>query len=224
MFSQFGVAHVGVYVCEVWESGEEEIVDSQLLELSLADPTSPPAEEECERLSEKSVLFQLRVATSDCSSWNQDRKSAIAEEFQSLLLRLLSTQCVQDCGVTVETLTIVSLECSDVIEGEAVFRGSIETDSASQTEMVICALSRWQRSRPLVSVEGSRSLVDSECQLQIASYAEEECVEAGTVGGAGLEVILVVVLPVALLMVAAVFGALLCGFYLHCRRRNLIIS
>ena len=217
--SQFSVADVGTYKCEVRRAGEEEIVDSQLVELSQGDPTSStPVDGDCESVSQESVLFQLRVATSNCLAWTQDRKSAITEEFQNFLFRLLSsTQCGDSC-VTREMLTVVSLECSDVIEGGAVFRGTIETGSASNTAAVTCALSRWQRSRPLVTVEDNRFYVDSQCGLQIESYAEGECLVVESEEGMDLNIILMVVVPVGCVVVlfAGVSFLLICAF--SCRR------
>ncbi|CAI8038942.1 Basement membrane-specific heparan sulfate proteoglycan core protein [Geodia barretti] len=176
--SQFSVANVGTYKCEVRRTGEEGLVDSQLVELSQGDPATTAPVGDCESVSEDMVLFQLRVATSGCMTWNQDRKSAITEEFQNFLFRLMSTQCHQEDCVTKETLTVVSLECSDVKEGGAVFRGTIETGSASKTEMVTCALSRWQRSRPLVTVEDKQIL----CRLSV--WASNRVVRGGRVFGA----------------------------------------
>jgi hypothetical protein len=225
--SQFSVANVGTYKCEVRRTGEEGIVDSQLVELSQGDPTSTTPVGDCESVSEDTVLFQLRVATSSCLTWNQDRKSAITEEFQNFLFRLLSTQCDQEDCVTKETLTVVSLECSDVIEGGAVFRGTIETGSASKTEMVTCALSRWQRSRPLVTVEDNRFYVDSQCGLQIESYAEEECLEPESEGQMDMRMILMIAVSVGgvVLVIVVVGFILVCIFCCRrCRGENLKIS
>ena len=221
------MADVGTYKCEVRESGEEEIVDSQLVELSQGDPGAS-SDGDCEKVSADSVLFQLRVATSDCLTWNQDTKSAITEEFQNLLFRLLSTQCDhEDCCVSKETLTVVSLKCSDVIEGGAIFRGSIETGSASKTEMVTCALSHWQRSQPLVTVENNRFLVDSGCGLWIETYSEEECAEPEREKEMDISMLLMIVVSVGgvTLVVMVVILIVVCSFC--CRRyrgENLKIS
>ena len=223
--SQFSVANVGTYKCEVRRTGEEGLVDSQLVELSQGDPATTTPVGDCESVSEDMVLFQLRVATSGCMTWNQDRKSAITEEFQNFLFRLMSTQCHQEDCVTKETLTVVSLECSDVIEGGAVFRGTIETGSASKTEMVTCALSRWQRSRPLVTVEDNRFYVDSQCGLQIESYAEEECLEPESEGQKDMRMILMIAVSVGvvLLVIAVIVFILICIFRC-CKGGNLKIS
>ena len=209
------MADVGEYKCEV--SGEEGVVDSELVELSQAEPTLSSSPLDCEGVSEDSVLFQIRVGTSGCPSWNQETRSAITEETQNLLLRLLLSQC-SDCEVTKTTLTVVSLECSDIIEGGAVFRGSIATGSAPQTEMVTCALSRWQRSRPLLSVNGNRFLVDSNCRLRIDSYSEDECLETEREGQMDLNMILIIALPVGcvVLLVVVVVAIVVC--YFRCRQ------
>ena len=215
--SQFSVANVGTYKCEVRSTGEEGLVDSQLVELSQGDPVTTTTVGDCESVSEGKVLFQLRVAMSGCMTWDQDRKSAITEEFQNFLFRLVSTQCHQEDCVTKETLTVVSLECSDVKEGGAVFRGTIETGSASKTEMVTCALSRWQRSRPLVTVEDNRFYVDSQCGLQIESYAEEECLKPKSGGQKDILIIALSVGGGVVLLVLAVVGFILVC-YCCCRR------
>ena len=213
--SQFSVTDVGGYRCELVSEGE--LVDSQLVELFQATLTATSSAAECEKVTEKLVLFQIRVATISCPTWNQATKSAISEETQNILFRILSTQC-EECDVAKETLTVVSLECSNFIEGGAVFRGSIETGSASQTEMLSCALAHWQSSGPLLSVDGDRFLVDSSCRLQIGSYSEEECVESESEGQMDVSMVLIITVPVGgvVLLLAIIFIIVICSFC--CRR------
>ena len=151
----------------------EENVVSQLVELFQGSSSDGTEDPECDKVASESLLFQLRVSSRSCQSWTSTEQAEIAKEFQSFLYRVILTEC--DCGVSRDHLTVVSLQCSNYIDGGVVFRGFLQTNSSSLTEKIFCTLSRWQKSGALVSVDGSHYAVDSQCSLEIDSYDTEEC-------------------------------------------------
>ena len=167
----FRASSVGMYKCEVRSAeGVEENVVSQLVELFQGSSSDGTEDPECDRVASESLLFQLRVSSRSCQSWTSTEQAEIAKEFQSFLYRVILTEC--DCGVSRDHLTVVSLQCSNYIDGGVVFRGFLQTNSSSLTEKIFCTLSRWQKSGALVSVDGSHYAVDSQFSLEIDT---EEC-------------------------------------------------
>ena len=178
VFSErFSASNIGVYRCEVRSSEDvEEKTVSQLVELYQGSSSASTQQKGCQKVSSDSIIFQLRVSTSQCNSWTLTQQSEIAREFESLLFRVVSTQC-EECGVTQDHVTVVTLRCSDYIDGGVVFRGMLQTDLAARTEQIFCVLSRWQESGSLVSIDDDRYAVDSQCSLQLDSYDTPECTE-----------------------------------------------
>ena len=217
----FSASSVGMYKCEVRSAeGVEENVVSQLVELFQGSSSGGTEDPECGKVASESLLFQLRVSSRSCQSWTSTEQAEIAKEFQSFLYRMILTEC--DCDVSRGHLTVVSLQCSNSIDGGVVFRGSLQTNSSSLTEKIFCTLSRWQKSGALVSVDGSRYAVDSQCSLEIDSYDTEECAVEES-DSFDLNMILVIAIPssgVLLICVVVVLVSVcsLCRCYSRRRR------
>ena len=220
--TQFTATSVGTYKCEVHSSvgDEEEVVVSQLVELHQG--TTETTEHKCPEVSDNSVLFQLRVSTTNCDSWSSTMRSEIAEDFQNLLTRVISTQCSTECDVSKTTLTIGTLKCSELIDGGVVFRGPVNTTSSSQTEKIFCAFSRWQSAGSLVTIDGNRFAVDSQCSLRIDSYEAAECAEEQTGTSVDTKMVLIITIPVGgvgfLSLVVIVIVCSLC--YCQCCKKE----
>ena len=217
----FSASSVGMYKCEVRSAeGVEENVVSQLVELFQGSSSGGTEDPECEKVASESLLFQLRVSSRSCQSWTSTEQAEIAKEFQSFLYRMILTEC--DCDVSRDHLTVVSLQCSDHIDGGVVFRGSLQTNSSSLTEKIFCTLSRWQKSGALVSVDGSHYAVDSQCSLEIDSYDTEECAVEES-DSSDLIMILVIAIPSSVVLLICVVVVLvsvcsLCRCYSRRRR------
>ena len=210
----FRASSVGIYKCEVRSAeGVEENVVSQLVELFQGSSSGGTEDPECDKVASESLLFQLWVSSRSCQSWTSTQKGEIAKEFQSFLYRMILTEC--DCSVSRDHLTVVSLQCSDYIDGGVVFRGSLQTNSSSLTEKIFCTLSRWQKSGALVSVDGSHYAVDSQCSLEIDSYDTEECAVKES-DSFDLSRILLIALPSGVILLICVVAVMVAVCYL-CR-------
>lgn len=172
---QFGTANIGEYQCEVHGSdGDREIV-KKAVHLSQGSSSSAIDSHECRKINSNSFLFQLRILTENCGQWNTTRISQIAGEFENILKRIATAEC-EDCNISSVALT-VNLDCSSIIDGGIRVRGSVESSSATTTGNVFCALSEWQSSRALVTIDDNLYIVDSGCSLFLDKYDSEECVE-----------------------------------------------
>ena len=214
----FRASSVGMYKCEVRSAeGVEENVVSQLVELFEGPSSGGMEDPECDKVASESLLFQLHISSRSCQSWTSTERGEIAKEFQSLLYRVMLTEC--DCGMSRDHLIVVSLQCSDNIDGGLVFRGSLQTNSSSLTEKIFCTLSRWQKSGALVSIDGSHYAVDLHCNLEIKSYNTKECAHAVEESGSfHLNVILLIAITsggllLICVLVSLVVACCLCRYF-----------
>jgi hypothetical protein len=220
--NQFLVSSTGSYRCTVQSSvttDEEVKTVSQQVEL-VHGSSDAKSTQDCPTILSSSVMFQLRISTSSCRSWGTTRESEIATEFQKLLYRVLTAQCGKECDVSNITLTVVTLFCSDFIDGGVVFRGKLEASSAAELEKGFCALSQWQISDALVTIDGNRFVVDSQCSLRVDSYETDECVQDSSVN---MSMVLVIVLPVVGLsiIVVVIIVVVFCSLcYCQCRKNK----
>ena len=220
--SEFSIVDAGNYQCKVLSTNDDGEMMSQLVELKQGPSTAESSEYMCKSILSDSILFQVRVFTNDCDKWNDD-KSEIAEDFENLIIRVVASLCGEECNITNGIITISTLECSTFIQGGVVFRGSIQTESAKQTEAAFCALSQWQRSGSLVSIGMYRYLVDSQCTLQIDSYQDEECVEATAEQELDVMMILLIGIPVVAIVsvVGVVITIVVCSLcFCQCCKRE----
>lgn len=170
---QFGTANIGEYHCEVHGGGE--IVKKAVYLSQGSSSSSGIDSHECRIINSNSFLFQLRVLTSNCSLWTTTRLSQIAGEFEDVLYRIATAEC-NECNMSSVALT-VNLDCSSSIDGGIRVRGSVRSSSPTTTGKVFCALSEWQSSRALVTIDDNLFVVDSKCSLYLDEYDTEECVE-----------------------------------------------
>ena len=100
------------------------------------------------------------------------------------------------------------------------FRGTLEASSAAELEKGFCALSQWQISDALVTIDGNRFVVDSQCSLRVDSYETDECVQDSSVD---MSMVLVIVLPVvglSIIVVVTIVVVFCLLFYCQCRKNK----
>lgn len=197
---QFGTANIGEYHCEVHSSdGGREIV-KKAVHLSQGSPSSNIDNSDCRNIDSNSILFQLRILTSSCGLWNTTKISQIAGDFEDVLYRIAKAEC-EGCNISTVAFT-VNLDCSSVIDGGTRIRGTIKSTSPATTGDAFCALSKWQSSRALVTIDENLFVVDSECSLFLDQYESAECVEPTSDGTSDENSIL-------LAIISAVGGAII---------------
>ena len=202
----FNSSDVGEYQCLVKVSNTTPAVAIENVQLIETGVTVPPSISTC-TVSEPLVHFQVRVLDTDCEQWGDSLKESIAGAFQDEIVRIVETQC-SDCQVTQSTVQTLGLPvCSSKVENGVVFRGTITTDTISQTMSVYCALSEWQQTGPLININSNLFKVDSGCALRVDSFSSPECVLtaepvdtlliiaiAAPVGTASLIIILIIII------------------------------
>ena len=212
IMTPFRASSVGMYKCEVRSAeGVEENVVSQLVELSLGSSFSSPPK-----------YFQIHVSSRNCGSWALEEQTKISKDFQNLLYRVILTEC--DCDVSKDHLTVVSLQCSYYINGGAVFRGYIKSNSSSLTKKIYCTLSKWQKSGPFISINASLSAVDPQYSLGVESYQTEECEDEDTTSPLDVNNILIpisVIVGTLLVCVVLVLASVsVYCLYRHCSNKK----
>ena len=108
-------------------------------------------------------------------------------------------------------------QCFEASPTAVTFRAEIMDIAKANTSQLIGYIEQWVTSRPTIVVLGSRLSIDSNCEIEIDSFSEPECLDAdretppdrvdgsrigyiiGGILGGGLLVLLVVLLLVVVL-------------------------
>ena len=168
--SGFKKSDAGSYECVVHKPNTEVALTSQIVQLNAGPPapTLPPVS--CS-IEQQSIDFQIRIFGTSCGSWDGVKGEDIANELASVVRT--------ECGCTIDESSLQvfgSAQCSDKIDGAAVFRGQIQTNSQEDTEQIFCTLFRWQQKTPLIRVNDQLRTVDETCSLRVSSSPDsEEC-------------------------------------------------
>ena len=195
----------GDYTCVV-RASDTDAVSSKVITLEIR--TDPPPTETpmtCSVSSEE-TNFQVRVLDTNCLIWPEELKMEFARTFMDEVVNAVSAAC-QECVITSENIVVAGTPtCSQQVEGAAVFRGTVSTESLGRTQNIFCALSRWQQSGPLVWIDSDFHLVDRGCPAELRSPGAVECtlqlsessfpliiVIAAAAGGGALAILLVVI-------------------------------
>lgn len=167
---EFTDSDAGSYECVIHKPNTEVALTSQTVQLNAGPPapTLPPLS--C-NVEQQSIDFQIRVFGSNCDSWEGVRGEDIANE----LLSVVRTEC--GCEVEDSSLEVPgSAQCSEKVDGAAVFRGKIQTNSQQDTEQIFCTLFSWQQKTPLIRINDQLRTVDTSCSLRASnSPNSEEC-------------------------------------------------
>jgi hypothetical protein len=118
------------YTCVV-QASDTDAISTQVVSLNLRSefPTSTP----CSVSSEKK-LFQVRVLTTDCQMWEEDLKVHIASDFRSEIVNTIIRVC-DDCVITTQDIEMVTPTCSKQVNGAAIFKGTVSTESKFRTRV-----------------------------------------------------------------------------------------
>ena len=214
----FNSSDVGEYQCVVKESNTTSPIAFKNIQIIETGVTTIPPTSTC-TVSDSLVHFQVRVLDTDCVQWGDSLKESIAGAFQDEIVRIIESQC-SDCQVSQSTVQTLGLPaCSSIKENGVVFRGTIETDKAAQTESIYCALSEWQQTAPLININANLFKVDSGCALRVDSFSSPECVPA--TGPLDMILIISIAVPVgAVLIIIVVIIILLCCVGCYCTRKR----
>ena len=166
----------GIYTCVVEINGE--IRDSKFVRLvrnntqDIIVATIPLLV--CESVLDP-VIFQVRVLTSKCSEWEDDRAQLIASSFVYAVKSAIYSLC-QDCAIPDDTLAVFGPLCSSFVEGAALFRGTITTTNDNKSSSILCALNRWIQSKPTIFLDQEIHRIDESCPIILESLVtSREC-------------------------------------------------
>lgn len=150
----------GDYTCVV--QGDSDTVFSKVVTLEARTEPSPTLAPPMCSVSSGAANFEVRVLNMDCLTWGEELKEDISRDFMSDLVNIASTTC-QGCIRSSQDIMVVDVSCSG--DGAALFSGAVDTGDPNRNSDIICALTQWQQSGPLVFVNGNYLLVDSSLQL-----------------------------------------------------------
>lgn len=147
---------------------------------------------------------------------HQNISSRYREQFQVVLMTVVETLCTVCGRVEVEEITVTSMSCSEEPQS-VVFVGQVATAARDRTRRLVCALSEWQRSQPLVFLEESFHEVDPNCTIipplrtslftrdghcSMASSPLTSAILISTVISAAMVMLVVVVLVVVTILIS----------------------
>lgn len=157
--------------------------ESKTVSLKAADPVLQSFSPSPCQVQSSEISFQLRVSNVDCSEWRSDVKDQVTSSILRTILSVVAASC-QDCPV-VDSVTVEDdLKCVEQQGDETavLFSGRVEAEDSSQTELIFCALRRWQESGPLLQVNDQYYLLDESCAIEAESSAGRECAASGLQG------------------------------------------
>lgn len=212
----FSSSDVGQYTCLV--SSNNNTIQS-IVEIELSSPTVTPEPPPSCSIESTSVLFQVRVLNAGCDQWATLLREHIGDQFQQELSRIVETDC--NCTLPPDSIQIDSPpQCSENSPGSVVFRGTIRNSAAPTTEEIFCTILAWQQGGSLVNLNANLYPVDSQCSLQVDSFASQECAVAPTTSTAEADIQTIIIsaaagggaLVVALLTVVLVLCCIYCCY------------
>ncbi len=170
----FNSSFTGAYQCVVRDNEQSDEAMRQerhLFEDSIVSTSSPPPT--C-TVSSTQIHFQIRILETDCTSWGDSLRESFSNAFEDDIARIIQMEC--NCTLMPDFVQTLELPmCSPIVANSVVFRGTIETDTAAQTEKAYCALSNWQQSSPSININSKFFNVDSDCFLRVDSFSSPEC-------------------------------------------------
>lgn len=212
------------YQCIVRKPNTDVEVASQTIYLKAENSTIANPPEPCS-VQDRSINFQIRVLGTGCANWDSEQTAQIATEFRDELLNIVQTEC--SCQIGMNELEILgSPQCSNKVNGAAVFRGRIDTSLQTKTEQLFCALSSWQQKSPLIRINGRFQAIDTSCPLE--SSGSEECVVPSSVFSFTAQAAIIGVTVVVVIAIVAIVVAILliCCLprYWHKRKRGFDVT
>lgn len=206
----FNSSFNGAYQCIVRENELSDVAvigERQLIENNDISTTSPPPT--C-TVNSDLVNFQIRILETDCTSWGDSIRESISNALEDDIARIIQMEC--NCTFTSDFVQAHELPtCSTMVANSVVFRGTIATDSAIETERAFCALSNWQQSSPSININSQLFTVDSDCSLKIDSFSNPECSSSNP--GIVLDhttLIIVIAAPIGIVVLIVVVVLMIC--------------
>jgi hypothetical protein len=196
----------------VVEEVEDEVTDAfstQFVPLRLSTAAIPCS------VSSKKMRFQVRVLDTECQMWEEDLKADIASDFRREIVNTIIRVC-DDCVITTQDIEVAAPTCSEQVNGAAIFKGTVSTESLFRTQDIFCALMQWQLSGLLVQISMVWYRVDQNCSTEVSHL---ECgVEFALPQQSSAPVNTVVTISVVVTIGVLVIGAFIsiCGKLIAC--------
>lgn len=105
--------------------------------------------------------FTIRILNAECSAWVGKLEADILIIFRSAII----ANC-QDCVVKFDSVVILDIKCSRLVERAAEISGYISAGEISESGPMFCALRRWQLTRPSIILNDLVYSVDSSLSIQ----------------------------------------------------------
>lgn len=213
----FQESDAGSYQCVVYKQNTDIPVVSQTVQLNARLSTTIPTTSQTCSVQQTSINFQIRVFATNCERWGEAQRAEITSEFREELLSVIRTECT--CILEDGNLLMPEpARCSSKVNGAAVFRGRIKTNSHQEIERIFCSLLSWQQKSPLIRISDQLKVVDNNCSLEANSLITitDECIaprlqDSQTIGAieiaviAGVIVCTIVAITVSLVLLVVYF-------------------
>ena len=215
----FAEFDTGSYQCVVYKPNNDIPVASQTMQLNAQLPTTiPPTSQPCS-VQQTSINFQIRAFATNCEAWGEAQRAEIGSEFRDKLLNIVRSEC--NCTFEDSSLqTSGPAQCSTKVNGAAVFRGWIQTNSQRETEQIFCSLLSWQQKSPLVRINDQLRAVDNSCSLEASSLiiSTDECIGPRLQDSQTIEIAVIAGVVVFTLVVSSLVLLLVLITCIYCRR------
>lgn len=167
----FKPTDIGMYYCQV-QATDTNLSQSLPVNLTQASTDTTSVTIKPLWIDSPTAQFQLRVLTTDCSTWNETLRQQIARDFSDVLTSGVISQC-PNCSADV--VITQGPACSEQKDGAAVFHGAIRNEERNLTEIAVHALKTWLTFEPFVTINDVFQLVDQDCLIQVEFTDTEEC-------------------------------------------------
>ncbi|CAI8053582.1 hypothetical protein GBAR_LOCUS29303 [Geodia barretti] len=126
------------------------------------------------------VQFQLRlVGLSDCLQWREIQPNEKKEAVITGVTRAVNELC--QCDFSRDSFNEIDVtagfQCFEASPTAVTFRAEIMDIAKANTSQLIGYIEQWVTSRPTIVVLGSRLSIDSDCEIEIDSFSEPECLD-----------------------------------------------
>lgn len=170
-FNGFSSTDSGEYTCRAnSNSSNGDEVTITLRGINEEVPGNPFA---CPDIRSKTVFFQLQVKDSGCLTWSKDTTERAVDEVSDVFIGGVLSQC-EDCTILGDSLIVTyGTLCLNSSDGSQtiIFRGEITTENSKTTLAILCGLTAWYLSMPLIKINNELKVVNGECSLELESLS-----------------------------------------------------
>ena len=161
----------GVYTCFASsESGSRTVTHSVMIELRVKLGITPKfLNSKCSN-QDATIFFQLQVQHTDCLNWTQATIEKVVLETNDAVIGGIISRC-EDCMTSGDTIVIAirEFQCSanPNSRGVVLFNGEITTIDQSITTSIVCGLTAWHETLPLVLIDAELLPIAKNCKLKV---------------------------------------------------------